>query len=394
MTTLRSVRPVLSALAALAVSGGWLAVALSSVNPSVDNAKSCVQAAAVGDRRAEAEPCVRALTDKVARNPYDGSALAALARAKSAGGDGRAAEAFAKQAVAVDGANRLALTQLFATALLERNDALAIDCMDRLLRTAPELGPDLAFQVALRLDQPALRRALTRRLHREPPWKDAFVLRLARTARAADLSALLFTMAADQPGLPDPALTPVLQRLLRGGHIASLKAYFAKARTGGPRRAGELVRDPGFEQDPATTAMGWAIDPAPGAQVRHYGATGSDSGGLALQSDLFSSSRPLASQLIFGEQGRVQVEVVARTAGAGDSGDFEVALRCDRGAALGRRPIAVGQTEWTVSRASFDVPENCPVQLLAIVARNSDIRSSAAIEIDSISARNVTGPAS
>ncbi|HRD45876.1 MAG TPA: hypothetical protein PLF78_05270, partial [Caulobacter sp.] len=90
MTTLRSVRPVLAALAALAVSSGWLAVALSSVNPAVDKARSCVQAATVGDRRAEAEPCVRALTDKVARNPYDGSALAALARAKAAGGDGRA----------------------------------------------------------------------------------------------------------------------------------------------------------------------------------------------------------------------------------------------------------------------------------------------------------------
>lgn len=385
-----SMRVVGFALVAVTVSGAWLAAALNATSDHLSEAHACVLSAVHQERRALSQACNAALSERVVKEPYDGSALAALALAAGAGGDRPAAVALAKQAIAVDGANRLALRQLFADSLASGDFRLAADCLDRLLRTAPELGSQLAFAVAQRLDQPALRTALAQGLQNQPPWGGDFIRRLSNSARIDDIAALLVAAADDRSGRPDVAWTPAMLRLLRAGRVEELRTYFARAAVMDAARPGELVRDAEFRREPGTMGLGWEVGRGPGVQVRYLRDIGGVDGGLQLESDLFSAQPPLASQVLLAPPGRLNVEIVARSAGSGSDGDFFVSLRCQRGASLGKQPITAGKSSWLATKASFDVPADCPVQTLAIVARNSDIRSSASLEIDRISARSVT----
>lgn len=390
-TRIPSVRVVGSALVAITVSGAWLVAALNASSDPASEARTCVLAAVRQERQALSEECNAALSARVVQEPYDGSALAALALAAAVGGDRPAAVALTRQAIAVDGANRLALRQLFAESLSSGDFRLAVDCLDRLMRTAPELGAELAFAVAQRLDQTALRTALAQRLERQPPWGGDFIRRLSNSARTDDIAGLLVAAAEGRSGRPDVAWTPAMRRLLRAGRVDELRSYFARTAAVDATQPGELVRDAEFRREPGTMGLGWETGRGPGAQVRYLRDVGGVGGGLQLESDLFSAQSPLASQVVLAPPGRVDVEIVARSAGSGSDGDFFISLRCDRGSSLGKQPITAGKSSWLETKASFDVPADCPVQTLAIVARNSDIRSSASLEIDRISARSVIG---
>lgn len=385
-----SMRVVGFALVAVTVSGAWLVAALNESSDHPSEARACVLSAVRQERQVFSQACNAALLERVVQEPYDGSALAALALAAGAGGDRPAAVALAKQAIAVDGANRLALRQLFADSLASGDFRLAAECLDRLLRTAPELGSQLAFAVAQRLDQPALRTALAQRLQYQPPWGGDFIRRLSNSARIDDIAALLVAAADDRSGRPDVAWTPAMLRLLRAGRVEELRTYFARAAVMDAARPGELVRDAEFRREPETVGLGWEVGKGPGARVRYLRDIGGVDGGLQLESDLFSAQSSLASQVLLAPRGRLDVEIVARSTGSGSDGDFFVSLRCQRGASLGKQPITAGKSSWLATKASFEVPADCPVQTLAIVARNSDIRSSASLEIDRISARSVT----
>jgi tetratricopeptide (TPR) repeat protein len=384
-----SLQSAAAGLISLAVSSLWLFVAVEASGEEQETLRSCVLSAAQGGDLPASNLCRTTLVRQIAQEPYDGSALAGLALMESAVGNGTDAEKLIRQAVAVDGASRLGLSRLLRSSLAEGEYSLAVDCLDRLLRTAPDLSAELAFAVAQQLDQPGLRMALVRRLEAEPPWSGSFIATLSSSARAKDLSNLL-ALSVDTSTRSDGAVwKPVFQRLLRAGHDADLRSYTARRNRAAGQSETELLRDSDFALDPAKTSFGWDLGRGPGASVSYVADIGGRAGGLQLQSDLFTSQRPLVSQVLLARSGKLQVEMIARTSAGAGSGDFLLSLRCDRGAALGKKPITAAQSKWSSSRVSFEIPEGCPVQLLSVVAKSSDIRSSAALEIDRISARNI-----
>lgn len=261
-------------------------------------------------------------------------------------------------------------TQLTAIELAVARDDIAgaLHHYDIALRTKKD-APGLLFPVLTSaLGDDAIRTGLVRTLSDRPIWGLDFVRYVAKSDGDPVASASFFrALTAQRFPVPDSASSAVVNKLLMAGSFEDAWSYYAVSRPGADRRRS---RDPNFKsllEAPSVfdwvamsgTGLSTALVPDPANGLFDF-TVSMGNGGVLLQ------------QLQMLLQGDYMLE--GRSTGIEQpSGSRPYwTVRCRNGQEIARVDVpnslqAKGRFEGQVR-----IPANCPVQILALVARSSD----------------------
>lgn len=271
-------------------------------------------------------------------------------------------------------------TQLWAIEdAVGRGDIVgALRHYDIALRTS-RAAADVLFPVlAAAMSDPAIRMSLTATMVKAPLWAPRFIDYLIAKPADPQASAALYT-SLRRAGVPvrAEADASVIDRLLASDEATAAWLYYAAARRGAdPRRS----RDPRFIANLTTPSIfDWraSIDPNLAASFQR-----SRSGGLLDFATVAGAGGQLVQQMQMLPPGRYRL--VGHSIGL----EQPVASRpywtltCRSGAELGRISVPDSATNGGVFMGRFDVPTDCPMQILALVARPSDAVAGVSGQID------------
>jgi hypothetical protein len=244
----------------------------------------------------------------------------------------------------------------------------ALRSYDVALRTSRR-APDLLFPVlASAIGEPKVRAALLELMKVRPSWEPAFI----EHVRASTLNpgaAVLFFDEGARAGLPvlDRHRTGVVNNLLASGSHEQAWSYYSSFRRGAePRRS----RDPNFAQFiEAPAPFDWIAINSAGvsASVRPDKANGMvefaaspTTGGAVLQQ---MQMLPVGSYRLSGRSSGIEQP---------DRSLPYWALACSDGRELGRVVVPNSADRGGAFSGTFEVPSDCPIQTLTLVARASD----------------------
>lgn len=381
----------------LTLAGGAAALAYGSVTFSL------AQAAARSDP---------ALAHRLA--PYDGRISAALAASivtpGQGSGDYRRADALARAALLKDPTTVLAVSALALGAdargrqgearrlfdyaqKLSRRDVLsqlwaiedavsrgdirgALTHYDITLRIAPDTATLLYPILASATGEPPIRAALIAKLAEKPVWAEAFLTYIALRGPDPRATAALFVgLRRSGVALPDSARAAAVHALLAGGSPDQAWRYYAITSHGvDPRRS----RDPRFTGDKNNPSdFDWVALATEGLTA-------------TLTDGAFDFAAPASAGGPLLQQTQVLPPGVYRLTGHSDGIDqVENArpywtLRCEDGRELGRVVLPNSAQANGAFTGAFDVPRGCPVQVLTLIARPSDMVAGLTGRIDRV----------
>lgn len=366
----------------LAVAGWWMlvqnvATAARRANPARAYALAPWDgrnASALAAMLAEADPLRRSGPDALARaalirEPMSPAAAAVLAGSAHAAGKRALGDRLFTYA---EGLSRRELqTQLWAIeSAVGRDDIVgALHHYDIVFRTNRRANELLFPVLASALTDQPIRAALTRTLLPRPLWKDDF-LRFAASSRIepAASAALFAELGARRVPVPADARARLTTVLIDRGERDLAWATFSALRPGADR---QRSRDPFFAVAAVTevpSALDWLPGSAPGvtASFRRVGS-GTKVRGLLDFATAPSTGGALVEQRQLLPPGLYRLR--GRSSGVDqprDSLPFWV-LRCQPGNRdLGRVPLGTGDN--AAFDGTFVVPEDCPMQLLTLIA--------------------------
>ena len=276
-------------------------------------------------------------------------------------------------------------TQLMAIELAVARDDIpgALRHYDIALRTKKG-APELLFPVLTSaLSDPAIRTELVKTLGSQPRWGAGFIAHAARSDADPAASAAFFrALQTTRVPVADASSVALLNRLLAAKLFDQAWAYYATARPGSDRRRS---RDPAFTNAPdARSALDWialsgiGVSTAilPDARSGLFDFTVSmGSGGTLLQQ---LQMLPPGDYMLEGHS--IGIEQPAR------SRPYWT-LRCQTGGEIGRVELPNSAQAGGRFQGAISVPADCPVQMLALVARSSDDISGVSGQIDRIQIR-------
>ena len=261
-------------------------------------------------------------------------------------------------------------TQLTAIELAVARDDIAgaLHHYDIALRTKKD-APGLLFPVLTSaLGDDAIRTGLVRTLNDQPIWGLDFVRYVAKSDGDPAASASFFrALTAQRFPVPDSASSAVVNRLLVAGLFEDAWSYYAVSRPGADRRRS---RDPNFKsllEAPSVfdwvamggTGLSTALVPDPANGLFDF-TVSMGNGGVLLQ------------QLQMLPQGDYMLE--GRSTGIEQpSGSRPYwTVRCRNGQEIARVDVPNSSQAKGRFEGQVRIPANCPVQMLALVARSSD----------------------
>lgn len=211
---------------------------------------------------------------------------------------------------------------------------------------------------------PAIRSALVRTLADDPIWRESFVTYLANTGQDPRANAMLFlALTKAKVPVPDIARISTVNALLNAGMFDAAWSYYATVRPGVDRRRS---RDPGFALSLDTpTLFDWVPRNDGGVQasihdnVFDFAAPASVGGTLLQQTQLLPAGRYRLS----GHSDGIEQSKNARPY-------WE--LTCRDGRQLVRVALPASSQNGGAFAGQFDVPSNCPVQMLSLMGQPSD----------------------
>lgn len=276
-------------------------------------------------------------------------------------------------------------TQLMAIELAVARDDIsgALNHYDIALRTKKN-APELLFPVlASALTEPAIRAALIKTLANRPSWGIGFITHAARSDADPAASAVFFrALQAVHVPVPDASSVALVNRLLAAGLFDEAWAYYAAAHPGSDRRQS---RDPAFtDTAEVRTVFDWtAVNDTgvstailPEARNGLFDFTVSmGNGGTLLQQ--LQMLRP-GDHVLEGHS--IGIEQRAR------SRPYWI-VRCQTGGEIGRVEVPNSSQAGGRFQGSIHVSADCPVQMLALVARSTDEISGVSGQIDRIAIR-------
>lgn len=262
-------------------------------------------------------------------------------------------------------------TQLWAIEdAVSRGDVSgALRHYDIALRTS-RTSSELLFPVlAAAIDDGAVRAALLRTLVRKPNWSAAFADYVAGNGLPRATAQLFRGLQRAGITVPAQSQATVLSRLLAAGDMSSAWAYYSALRPGVDRR---VSRDPTFNAMlDVPTAFDW-VPLSEGGVVTSLQRDDGDGRGSFDFSAPTSVGGPVLQQMQVLPPGTYRLEGRA-------SGIDEVPenlpywqLTCIDGRELGRVTVPNSATRNGMFRGDYQVPADCPTQLLVLVARPSD----------------------
>ncbi|QJR06232.1 hypothetical protein HH800_28845 (plasmid) [Sphingobium yanoikuyae] len=273
-------------------------------------------------------------------------------------------------------------TQLMAIELAVARDDIpgALRHYDIALRTKKK-APDLLYPVlASALTDPAIRAELIKTLGGQPNWGNGFINHAARSDADPVASAAFFrALQIARVSVPDSASVALINRLLAAKLFDDAWSYYAAARPGSERHQS---RDPAFTSPiEARSAFDWIAinsigvstailsDPANGL----FDFTVSmGNGGLLLQQ---LQMLPPGEYVLKGHS--IGIEQAAR------SRPYWV-VRCQTGSEIGRVEVPNSSQTGGRFQGHVNIPTDCPVQTLALIARSSNEIGGVSGQIDRI----------
>lgn len=276
-------------------------------------------------------------------------------------------------------------TQLMAIelAVAQGDIAGALHHYDIALRTKKN-APTLLFPVLTSaLGDPAIRAALVKTLKPQPRWGTGFINHVARSDADPAASAAFFrALQAIRVPVSDASNVALLNRLLTAKLFDEAWAYYAAVRPGSDRRQS---RDPAFTsavEDRSAfdwvpvNSVGVSTTILPGAANGLFDFTMSmGNGGILLQQLQILSP---GGYVLEGHS--VGIEQPARSRPYW-------ALRCQSGGEIGRVELPNSSQAGGRFQGAIHVPADCPVQMLALVARSTDAIGGVSGQIDRIAIR-------
>lgn len=239
---------------------------------------------------------------------------------------------------------------------------------DTALRTSKN-APDLLFPLlGAAIAEPAVRRNLTRTLSGEPNWAPAFMAYLAATPTdPAAMAALFVEMRQMGQKIPPAAVSTTVNALFEGGAIENAWRFYSAFRSGVDRNRS---RDPRFTAMlEAPSLLDWipVNDGSVSASIRR-----------GTRSGIFEFTAPPSSGGVLIQQ--IQLLRPGNYRLIGHSADIAQpagslpywTLTCRGSRELGRIVVPNSTRADGVFAGRFVVPADCPVQILALVARPSD----------------------
>jgi hypothetical protein len=296
------------------------------------------------------------------RHPFAGEALRVLGAVAELRGDRQLALRMMTAAAKASPRDTATQFWLAINALSDHDLPLALNRLDHLLRTEPELLRD-AFPVLATIGiNPMGAQALAPILAAKPGWRAEFVSNLLRQAPlVADLAHLVHALQKAGGQLTDAEFDIYAQRLFAAGEWERLKTLLAGAQTQ-PNSA--LIRDGGFDGTGRGPLLGW--------EVAHMAGVDAVIAGSQLQLVFYGKRVPFRNvqQLLllppgsYRLGGRVRLEAIETTHG------LAWTLTCPSAAA----PFAstehwLGNQTWRDFWLDFDVPPDCPAQTLRLELR-------------------------
>lgn len=372
-------------LAAVAAICGYVSVSQVAAYGMRTRAPDRAHAIAPGDGRitgqaaqaiaadVQASPAARRRADALAmlalrQDPTAVSAASALALNRQIGGDTAGARRLFGYAQRLS--RRELQVQIWAIEdAVSRGDiAGALTHYDIALRTSRN-APDLLFPIlAAAIADPTVRQAVAARLAARPPWGGAFVDHVA--ANGADprsTAQLFFALRRAAVPLSASASAAIINALIVAGHEDEAWRYYASIRRGADRRRS---RDPRFTDTPATpSVLDWtlvdegavaaSVQRGPSGSLLDFTAPPSVGGQVARQMQLL----PPGTYRLSGRSAGIDQPTVSRPY-------WSLTCRKD-GRELGRIDILNSAQAGGVFGGGLNVPANCPVQTLTLVARPS-----------------------
>ncbi len=277
-------------------------------------------------------------------------------------------------------------TQLWAIEdAVARSDVTgALRHYDIALRTSRS-APELLFPVlASATEEASVRDALIKTLARKPGWGTAFAEYAAGNGPPHATAQLFSGLQRIGVSVPPYGQTAVVSRLLAADDLKTAWSYYASLRKGADRR---FSRDPSFTAAlESPTAFDWTPLNEGGVVTSLQRGNGNDGGTFQFSAPT-SIGGPLLQQLQFLPPGTYRLE--------GRASDIEPAteslpywqLNCGYGRELGRIEIRVSAQGKSTFSGDYQVPADCPMQLLVLVARPSDAIGGSAGQIDYVRLR-------
>jgi hypothetical protein len=244
------------------------------------------------------------------------------------------------------------------------------------LRVSPETADFLFPVLAAASSDPEIAPPLIHTLSTKPLWGEPFLSYLANSALDPRLTVGVFAKV-QRAGLtvPASARAKVINSLAARGEVDLVWAYYVANRPGANRRKS---RDPDFSSNlEAPTQLDWMTVAGPGISVTR------DPGNFAFSVPP-SSGGALIQQLQFLPPGTYRLR--GQTAGISQNKDARPywLLTCYDGRELGRLELPNSDVSNGNFSGTIEVPPNCAMQMLAMVARPTGATVGSSGQINSI----------
>jgi hypothetical protein len=227
---------------------------------------------------------------------------------------------------------------------------------------------------------PAIRTSLIATMARKPAWTGKFIAYLAGNGADARSSGALYT-GLRRVGvlIPSEADAAVINGLMADATVHDAWRYYASVRSGAdPRRS----RDPGFAANLTTPSpFDWkaSTDPDLAASFQR----GSD-GGVFDFATLSGAAGPLLQQVQMLPPGDYRLEGHSTGIDQPEATRPQWVLTCRGGQELGRVVVPNSTQAGGSFAGRFRVSAGCPVQILALMARQSDEIAGVSGQIDRV----------
>ena len=248
--------------------------------------------------------------------------------------------------------------------------ASALVRFDQIMRVQPEISHRLNQILSAVAAHGPAQRDFARMLKRNPPWREAFLVRLiGRSEAVAPIFPLVETLRTSPPGLSDRELATWIARLGADGQWGA--AYLIWVQSLDPEASQRIgnVFNGGFEIEPSHAGFDWDYKNAPGTSISRSQTAGA-TGNFALRLE-FEDGRvkfPKLQQMLalapgeFRLRGRVRLDDLRSERG------LVWTLDCvGTGERLAESAAFSGRREWMPFEVPFVVPDDkCGGQLLVL----------------------------